>query len=733
MKKRLFSIGVLVLVLVLALFAFTACNSFDTEVGAELLTNGDFESWNETDSVFNNWSWSSGWTNSSYSRQPITNADKLNEDYKDVLGTQYLKVSNTSGAYVYLYQSVKVDRKAVYKFSVNVKLDSDIQKGSNDTFKGAYVTFLENTEYFFVEETKADGWKTQTFYVKPMNTDYLTVCLSLGAENATCKGTVYFDNASMQRVDSVPEGATVYEFKKNTIARYSVNVSGVCFVVLLALFSVVAAGCAYVLIRRTYAKSHALSDFGVTTQVSVKGKKATTLKHTSGKWYHNVWFIAAMLALGTFVVRLIFLLAMYGFGSEMNYLTNLAALMGKGGAVQTAYANYATTLASTSPGSLYILAILGAMGANLDSAGMSVLIRMVGVLADIATVLMIYFYGRKYVGNRLSTIYAGLYALLPITFVMSALNGTFDSLLVALMFAAVILVVEKQYLPTYLVMVLAVILDLRAMAIAPILLAYMGYMYYKDADSLKKFTKNRAMIVFGLIGALVLTYILTLPVAINEISNGQPFYNFTILANMMLNKTYFVGNALNLYGMVGMNAKTTTSTVNILNLLFILVLEIFVVSLYFKNRNKQEILLLASFTLAVIAVFTLKVDFTYLFLAIALGFAYTMISGDKRMYGVMSMYSLLAFLCVGQIMNNSGYVASNCNGYIVNFETTSPDFIIFSVLAVLTTLYYVYVTYSITNNGKIVDIKAMPLKFSATLKNAWSRIGSSIKRPKEAK
>lgn len=717
MKKRIITITILVLVLVLALFAFTACNNAETPLNENIVSNGDFENFDKDAGKFEGWSWTAKDTNSKYYR------DGVGEE-GDPDANQFLKINNSSGSYGYLKQSVKVDRKHIYKVTVDMKLTS-VSKGSNSTYRGAYVTFSENTEYFFVEHKEVtDGWKTLTFYVKPIDTDYLTISLALGADNANSNGTVYYDNVTMSRVESVPSGFEVTEFRKASIARYQTNVGGVLFVVFLSLLTIALILTAYVLIRRNYANKNAFVDFGATARVNSKGK--TTSAVSDGKWYTNVWFIAGMLALGTFIVRLIVMLTMYGFGSETTYTVGLARFLGTGNGVRKAYATYGSSFIY-SPGSLYILAIMGAMGKNLGNEGLSVLIRLIGLLADIATVELIYFYGRKYAGNRLSTVYAGLYALLPVTFIMGGVSNTFESLLVALLLGSVILLVEKQYLPMYLVITLAAILEIRALALAPVFAGYLGYQYYKDDEKRFKPTKNRIIIAAGLIGSFVLAYILTIPVGIDQINSGQPFFNFTVMANQMLNNGIFVRNAFNLYGMVGMNMKITNSTVNILNLIFLLVLEIYAVSLYVKFRNKQEIFLLSSFVLAVVAVFTLKVNFTYLFLAIALGFVYTMISGDRRMYGIMGTYSVLAFLSVGQLMNNSGFVTSVSTGYFVNFESTSPDLIIFSIIAVLTTLYYAYVSYSIMNNGKIVDIKPMKEKFAVTAKNFFDGLGGKFK------
>lgn len=736
MKKRLVLLSSIVLVILLALFAFTACNTADTEYGEELIANGGFEEFtsasNDTVSI-NNWLYSSNWSNSEYALA----TQNLTSDN----GERYLSVTNKSSANVYLYQEIKVDRRATYRITVDIKLPSSLKRGSNDTFRGAYVTFLENTGYYFVEQkevvsnSETKNWVTLTFYVRPVNTDYMTICLSLGAENEGCIGTAYYDNVSMTKVESAPSGAAVHDFKKATISRYNENVSGILFVVFLSLASVIFLATAYILIRRLYSRPTAFLNF---SQINGGVSKVGAISGNGTSAFSSPYFIGSMLALGTFLVNLIFLLAMYGFGSEMTYSVNLARFMGESGAVRSAYATYGTALSTTSPGTLYILSIIGAMGKNIDYQGVSILIRMVNVLASMATVVMIYLYGRKHVGDRQSTIFAALYALLPITLIMSGLDHSFTVLLVSLVVGALLLLVSKKYLPAYLVATLAILLDVRALAVVPLMLTYAGYMYYRDDSSLKKFTKNRAVILFGFLGCFVLLYILTIPVAIDYISAGKPFYGWTLIANQITNNLLLVDNGLGLYGMVAMNQRGANRTASVLNLVFLLVLIAYVISLYVKRRNKQELIMLASFTFAIVAVFTLKTDYTYLFLALAFGFIYTMISGEKRMYGIMGAYSLLAFLNVGQLMNNSGFVNSaayfdqlltaDTTAYFVNYETTSPDFIIFSVLAVLVTLYYAYVSYSISNNGKLVDIPAMLKPFAKTMKDWFASFGTNVKK-----
>ena len=738
MKKRFVSIGVIVLVLVLALFALSACNDGRTAFDTELISNGGFEDFNRNDDgkvYFDEWkvTYSDG-IDTPYKRQSIESDEDLYEDH----GSGYV-ILTTGGeeGWVKMSQEIAVDRKAVYLVSVDVYVTSL----SPEIDRGVYVTFLENPDYAFLKQGKKMGdWKmTLEFYVRPLNTDYLTLALSIGSEDEPVTGRACFDNISVKRVDpsTVPEGSTVYDFRMSQIARYNRDLSGTLFVVFLTLATAAIAVCAYVLIKKAYAKTDVFVNFDGTSfdapapsYAAGKGKGKARARAVNGKWWTNCFFIAGMLMLGTFLVRLIFLLSMYGFGGEMNATVELARWLASNG-VNNVYANASNfaniDVSVMAPGTMYILAIMGAMGQNLTTDGISVLIRMVGVLADMALVAMIYFYGRKYAGDKLAVIVAAAYAVLPVALVMSGMSNTFTSLLLALMVAAVLLLVEKKYIPMYIVMALATVLDLRALALAPIAVTYLGYMYYKDADSLKKFGKNRAVIVFGLIGAVALTYVLTIPVAVGHFGENA-FYGMRMIANQMINNNIFVDNAFGFYGMATLNGQGFNNTASILNLVFILVLVVYICSLYFKKRNRQEVLLLASYTLAMVAVFTLKVTYTYLFLTIALGLIYAMVSGERRVYGIMGGYALLSFICVGLIVKNSGFAAILSDGLIVDFERTGADFIVFSVFTVLLTLYYSYVVYNITNTGKVSDVKPLYKPLGAAIKDGFRSVADVFKK-----
>lgn len=737
MKKKYVLLLVVTLVAVLALFAFTACNNNKTEIGKDLLAslNGGFESSDSDNTIAD---WHSSISSGSISLQAVKASD-LKPEYSDFdFGTQYLALKST-GSTNYVYQTVSVDKKAVYKITVDMKISSSVS-----TDNGAYITFKENMDYKFIKATDSEKygkWTKQTIYVRPTNINSLTICLALDTGSSSGEVTAYYDNVTITKVDGSGITSPIYDIKQTKdSATYSNTTTGIVFIVILSLASLVLLYAAYILIKRLYSKQTCFVDFDKTPSDKSGVSKFEKLK--------NPICIGALLMCGTFLVRLILLLTTYGMGSNMTALANLGYQVRHTADLTNAYGGIipksevtgavaSSSLSNIAPGSLYILSILAnIIDPTVNLFGTSVLIRLIEVLADVAIVGMIYFFGKKYVGNKLSTVYAGLYALLPVTFMLSGYVGTFECLVIALTVCAVLLMIEKKYIPMYIVITAAAIVNIEALAVAPIMLAYLVYQWYREDKNLKKITKTRILLPIGLVCSVILAYIVLLPISVNFIK-AAPFGGFNVLINEISGNTIFVNNAFNLYSMVGMNMTTANSTASILNLVFILVLEIYVVSLYIHNKNKMEVLLLCSFIFAVIAVFTLKITFTYMILAIAFALIYTMVSGDRRMYFITSTYAILLFLNVAQLTNLSGLFVQNqtisgkvsevASIAVSNYYELDAFLIIFSIFAVLITLYYFYVSYNITNSERIKDIKPMIETYPQYVKRSFKTIGTSIK------
>ena len=96
-------------------------------------------------------------------------------------------------------------------------------------------------------------------------------------------------------------------------------------------------------------------------------------------------------------------------------------------------------------------------------------------------------------------------------------------------------------------------------------------------------------------------------------------------------------------------------------------------------------------------------------------------------WGWFVAWLAIAF-AVGLLIKNSGYAAIVSDDMLVSFERTGADFIVFSVLTVLLTLYYSYVVYNITNTGKVSDIKPLYKPLGVAIKDGFRSIADVFKK-----
>jgi Gpi18-like mannosyltransferase len=708
------------LIICAGVFVFTACNDPNPVYGEELVVNGGFEDYDTDTQSFTAWDFANA-DDAVYEKKMVqfgTNNSgiALIDGVPDATyGSQALELKISSGtkAAAWAYQTVPVISGATYRIKISYRQTAQGTAG---------IRFLENVDAYVSQWNIHDKWTDVTLYVKPLRTDNLTISLRVDSPADTSAATVRYDKISAVRIENFPEGfsrSDLIEVRKVNQVLANENVGGILFVTLFTLFGFAVLVCAYVIIRRTYAKRNALTD-----ATSAKGFKGAL---------QNPAFLTALVLVLTFVVRIILAATMQGFGAETKGILTIAdELIAKGTLVF--YVNNPTSLAS--PGMLYILSIVGGFaklfGVQENGAAYSLLLKIPAIVADMAAVAAIFLFGKKYAGNKIALVYSVLYALLPVAFVLSGIRGSFDSILAALLLITFILIVEKKHIAVFVTLALALLLSLHTMAIVPLILVYFIYLCYKakrDHDDKTEFNKTLTLTIVGFVSVFIFIYLASLPFTVNYVSGpvtneagiilsekAMPFYIVGKYRDMIQDITYFVSNNFNLYGMVGMNGKIVNANAPIFNIIFIVVLVVYIISLYMKNRNRLELMLLASFSFAVLSVFSLKNTETYMFLSFATMLGYLMIAGEKRLYFTFAGLSLLNFLNIAQLMSNSGFVTENPLGPIINFESSDVFYIFMSVITVLFVLYYGYLTYVICNSDKRKNILPMPDTFAVSAK-----------------
>ncbi|MDR2634813.1 MAG: hypothetical protein LBC13_02395, partial [Clostridiales bacterium] len=483
------SVILIILISCAAIFVFTACNDPNPVYDEELVVNGDFENYDSEGLSFEAWKFGSE-SNASYEKKMLEFAVNgsgtalIDGEPNAAYGRQGLELKINSGARsaAWAYQTVPVVSGAVYKVQVSYRQTAQATAG---------ISFLENVKAYVSDWNVHEKWTDVTLFVKPMRTDNLTIALRVDSPADMSAATVKYDNVSIKRIEKFPVGyssSDVVEIRKTNPVVENTNIGGILFVTLFTLFGFGVLICSYVIIRRAYSKRNPLGD------VSARGFKGAVQSAT---------FLTAFLLSLSFVVRIIFAATMQGFGAETNGILAVASeLIEKGTAAF--YVNNPNSLAS--PGALYILGIIGGFGKLFgiqdNTAAYSLLLKIPAIVADMAAVTAIFFFGKKYVGNKVAFIYALIYALLPAAFVLSGVRGSFDSILAALLLITFILLIEKKHIASFVTLGLALLLSLNAMAVVPLILTYYIYQCYKakrDNDGKDEFVKKLALTIVGFV------------------------------------------------------------------------------------------------------------------------------------------------------------------------------------------------------------------------------------------
>lgn len=189
---------------------------------------------------------------------------------------------------------------------------------------------------------------------------------------------------------------------------------------------------------------------------------------------------------------------------------------------------------------------------------------------------------------------------------------------------------------------------------------------------------------------------------------GHIVYIFKNYYLNMFNKQVCVSNAFNLYALFGLNGSSVNNTAFWLNIVFSVILIVYTVSLYFKNFNRAELVLIAGFFLTAMSVFSLNMNEATLAIGLILLLMYVAVSGEERLFWVFGILAFMSFVNVATIMNFSGFLGTAFK--TTYFNKGDAGYIIANIIACITVLYYGWVVYDITTNDKRVFIQPLKIK-----------------------
>lgn len=345
------------------------------------------------------------------------------------------------------------------------------------------------------------------------------------------------------------------------------------------------------------------------------------------------------------------------------------------------------------PGYLYILGFLDKIRLSLN-IGLydeiyTLMIKLPSIFADMVTGVLIYFLGKKRIGEHNSLFISAAYLFCPAVLVNSAVWGQADSFTaVILLISVCLLYKEKEYFAAVFYG-LGVISKPQTLIFAPLFIFALLYR--------KKIIK----LILCILTSLSVILLLALPFTSN--------FDFTWLFERYIKTidfyAYYSINAFNFWGMIGYNWKSLpihgigASVLGAIGPLIAVILSGILLykkkltEKYFVNEKYKAVYFAApALLMFTVYVFSVKMHERYLFPALLFILLSYVFTKDKRFLLTFAGASFLHFL-------NVSYILYLNNDYL---SPTAFELILISFLHLVVYFYFIYVLYSVFKKEKIV-------------------------------
>jgi len=664
--KKFLPILIVITLLAVIIVTFAGCSSRKVDFGTELIINGNLENGTTAWSLY---------TNTDKEIKPsivdIKNGDSttyLEESEKH--GGAYISISASSNgdSYAYYSQPVGLEKNAKYLLKADVKVTSKIE---NNGIYGAFVGLAESG-VIYRSITDAGDWQTLEVVFYNYSYDEVNVRFGIGTDTSDFyAGSAVFDNVSLQKVtDEDVLGLVTLNLGSKGVGGYDADYlttpSGIVFTVLLTVLGAALIYAFYVWYRRYSSKVLPSIDEATEQQKNSVAVKGIVL--------------SAVAVVVAFAIRLVLVLTLYGHGSLMNQISLACESINNNGLIKYYYefTPYYT------PGVTYLLALLGAFAKlfNLSAGtqGFALFVKIPSVIADLLIVFFLYNIANKKTQDPIKSFIIALsYALIPVAFIASSVFGSFMTVGVLFLLLAFVAVRDRKIIKLTVFYTLSVMFIAEALLLLPLLITYAVVLYVKYPDT-------RNVLPISATVAIVGGYALTIPLTWNFFVTGRPFIvlerYFTIFSEIDL----FTDGAFNVYAMLGLQ-NTAPNTAGVVMSAIIAALGMLMgIGLYIKCRDRQKLILIASFTILFIYTFCVRMTVFVVLPAIVLAFLYVIYTGERRILAVTASTSILVTLSACYDLMVCKYVPGGINAQEIPFSSNDPVVIIFSVLLVIVTL-----------------------------------------------
>ncbi len=505
-RKTWFIIGAALLVVALVLvFALRGGpeGTYDN-----LILNGDFEQLDE-EGLFAHW-----YTDSYFMPAMIT-------EYAVAEGVSGNggHIRNLSLNDARFAQIVSVSPNTTYRLHGYIKADAVQGHGANLSIEGPYV-FSEA-----VYDTEGEWVEVTLYGVTGPNQKSLTVFARLGGYSGEAQGEAWFDDITLCRVDSVPDGYITELFYTQKVAEPSVTDT----TTKTGAFNLTLASACYVVIFLL-----------AVWYISTRQEKPLNAER---KYINGVW-LAVLLAIAA-VVRFALADSVYGYDVDINCFISWGNRMreiGPAGFYEGVFCDYP-------PGYMLVLWLISGFYPD----GLTALaVKLPSIVSDLGMVVLLYHIGKKYASGAVGLALAALYALNPLMMVSGAAWGQADGVMTLAIVLVVMYALEGKWRVALPVYMLAVLLKPQALMFGPLgllalVIVCITAMLGKDQEKKAALLKD---VGIGLGLTLLVALVIVTPFSVQQGGIGWLIEKY---GKTMSYYDYATVNSCNLYFLVGAN------------------------------------------------------------------------------------------------------------------------------------------------------------------------------------
>lgn len=449
------------------------------------------------------------------------------------------------------------------------------------------------------------------------------------------------------------------------------------------------------------------------------------------KSLNTVGLMLIILLIGL-ILRLIFVFAVKGYRPDYNVFVRLFENLKSNGFGDNYYlTNDGTTVL---PVTYYLYALMGGFynifGLGVDSAALSLFVKLPLIAADIVTAFLLYKLTKKYVNEYAALIVAGFVSVFPLFVFASSVWATPFSLLAMFCVLTLYFVASKNYVATIGCYSAAMLTHKDALYLFPLVAVFVIYGLVKASITLHKEKKvsfgellkdSTVRPVFSIpvsiVGFALASYLLSLPLMIGSFGAGYFTFLYRIYLKPLVPDTVLFGNnSLGIFNLFMRNGKELGARFPsvVFTVLFGVIITGIVLLVYLSKKNRANLVFLAGYIFLTLATYFIGFTEFGLLASVALFITSFLLIRDKRIILVFGVLSIVVMINASAVMANAGYYNNLADYYVGIGSQTNPDYtgslilgggmaavtIVCSVIAVLAHLYSTIVLLDISMSNK---------------------------------